>query len=101
MITIIIKITRDSLNTPFVKRTESEEFTKYFHEKYELTGKFLGKTIELSEDKLSLLVISKWLSRNDYLEYMLDDVVMDNKEKFPPLGPEFTIKEYTPNAGEP
>ena len=101
MITIIIKITRNSLDIPFVKRIESEEFTKYFQEKYELTGKFLSKSVELSEDKLSLSVISKWRSRDEYLEYLLDDIVIDNKKIHPPLGPEFTIEEYTPNEGEP
>lgn len=101
MISIILKITRSSEDVQFVKRVDTDEYARYFHDKYELTGKYLGRELKLSEDKLSLSIISKWSSRNEYLEYLLDDVVIDNKESYEPLGPEFIIEEYTPNAGEP
>ena len=75
MIEITKKQTRPNINTPFHFELNlgSDEHRKYIYTAYIKTGKLIKSTKVMSEDGLTVYLVSVWNSEEDFLELIVDD----------------------------
>lgn len=79
MYTVTKKQTRRSKDIPFYfeKYETSDEYKKYFHNKFIATGKLLSSSLTYSDDKLSTIRVLSWESRDAFLEFITDSYCYD------------------------
>ena len=75
MIEITKKQTRPNINTPFHFELDLDldEHRKYMYITYIKTGKLIKSTKVMSEDGLTVYLVSVWNSEEDFLELTVDD----------------------------
>lgn len=79
MYTMTKKQTRRSIDIPFYfeKYETSDEYKKYFYNKFVLTGKFVSSSLIYSDDKLTITRVSSWKSKDAFLEFASDPYCYD------------------------
>lgn len=79
MITVEKKQTRPDKNIPFYTMEQSvenkTEFQQYFFTNYIATGKFLSGEKQISEDELTLTIISIWSDSEAVNDFKYDSTV--------------------------
>jgi hypothetical protein len=79
MYTVTKKQTRRSKDIPFYfeKYETSEEYKKYFYNKFIVTKKFLSSSLTYTDDKLSITRVVSWESKDAFLAFTSDSYCYD------------------------
>lgn len=73
MINVVGEFIRPDVRTPFY--TPTTDFAKYFNETYVKTGLRKKITYSLSDDRLTMQILSTWKDEESYDKFLVDSYV--------------------------